>query len=653
MTMDQPPASRHLAYSRYMGHALPWRGKAEDGMVLQGGSFGKMMDALASSLTPTRSNLFALTGSARKAARKAAPRMKVPIRWPNPEDERKEARPGPEGAAGRGRARDLGLRDLGFEVFQGEVVCELDLEVKEVPCSGDGDEDTLLDVMQVLVLTDLELSFWPPAASREEACCALRQLHTSARRRAVLAAQRVLSSESVPATVFLAKGAVLHSGAVPRKSRGVWELPVSDVKKHPALRAAEFVERGLGLIVEEELQPGEELLRVPEEMLLNIYTALQSEHFGSAAKKLLQSGLHVETVTMLFALTEKRSHEARQARRSSRRICCLCLGPSRRWKHSARSWLLLCRRRCSLSGSSRGRCVVAWAPCRRRSAAASDVCTSTTSCGRGASLIVARCRWSCRRPGRRAPEPIPSRVVCLAPEVDLLNHSPWGVCAPPFFDQQRRELVVKLLGQAAVGQEVCLSYGPLQTWEMLFYYGFCPVENPHDRMVVKVDLPEDEATSEREVILRLQGIPTEVALRPPVEVGCGWCSLGALCPQLLRCFRVLLGDIETLDLDAAPGEGTSDLDLQCLTAIEELLQGLLQPLREGPEEAERSWWHLYGARIEAFRQSQRTLLEGNLQQLNALRRRLQGENKKPRMEDALAAQKKRCPAAGDAGIVDQ
>ncbi|CAK8986114.1 unnamed protein product, partial [Durusdinium trenchii] len=43
MTMDQPPASRHLAYSRYMGHALPWRGKAEDGMVLQGGSFGKML----------------------------------------------------------------------------------------------------------------------------------------------------------------------------------------------------------------------------------------------------------------------------------------------------------------------------------------------------------------------------------------------------------------------------------------------------------------------------------------------------------------------------------------------------------------------------------------------------------------------------------
>eukprot|EP00434_Breviolum_minutum_P002510 symbB.v1.2.002221.t1/scaffold119.1/size318073/19 len=43
MAMDQPPASRHLAYSRFMGHALPWRGEAQDGMVLQGGSFGKML----------------------------------------------------------------------------------------------------------------------------------------------------------------------------------------------------------------------------------------------------------------------------------------------------------------------------------------------------------------------------------------------------------------------------------------------------------------------------------------------------------------------------------------------------------------------------------------------------------------------------------
>mmetsp|Transcript_55380 Transcript_55380/g.132284 ORF Transcript_55380/g.132284 Transcript_55380/m.132284 type:complete len:241 (-) Transcript_55380:10-732(-) len=43
MNMDQPSASRHLAYSRWMGHPLEWRGTRTDGMELQGGSFGKML----------------------------------------------------------------------------------------------------------------------------------------------------------------------------------------------------------------------------------------------------------------------------------------------------------------------------------------------------------------------------------------------------------------------------------------------------------------------------------------------------------------------------------------------------------------------------------------------------------------------------------
>lgn len=51
--------------------------------------------------------------------------------------------------------------------------------------------DDLLDVMQVLVLTDLELSFWPPCCDQEEARWALRGLAASARRRGVLAAQRL------------------------------------------------------------------------------------------------------------------------------------------------------------------------------------------------------------------------------------------------------------------------------------------------------------------------------------------------------------------------------------------------------------------------------------------------------------------------------
>ena len=98
--------------------------------------------------------------------------------------------------------------------------------------------------------------------------------------------------------------------------------------------------------------------------------------------------------------------------------------------------------------------------------------------------------------------------------MDLLNHHHLGACAPPYFDDVRKELMVKLLASAS--GEVCLSYGPLQNWELLLYYGFCPLENPHDRLVVQVDLPEDP---EKELVLKLHGIPTQVALRPCVEVG--------------------------------------------------------------------------------------------------------------------------------------
>eukprot|EP00439_Symbiodinium_sp_Y106_P078554 s279_g17.t1 len=138
--------------------------------------------------------------------------------------------------------------------------------------------------------------------------------------------------------------------------------------------------------------------------------------------------------------------------------------------------------------------------------------------------------------------------------------------------------------------------------ELLFYYGFCQEANPHDRFIINVDLP-DEGSAEKEVVLQLQGIPTELALRPgPVQVAESWSSLGTLSPQLLRCFRVLLGEIHCLDVDAAPGDGGMlELDLQCLEAIEDLLVGLLEPLLTAvPGGGEPPfWWPLYGHRIQA------------------------------------------------------
>ena len=45
---------------------------------------------------------------------------------------------------------------------------------------------------------------------------------------------------------------------------------------------------------------------MPETSLLNIFAALQSEHFGAVARSLLLGGLHTEAVAMLFAVVEKR-----------------------------------------------------------------------------------------------------------------------------------------------------------------------------------------------------------------------------------------------------------------------------------------------------------------------------------------------------------
>ena len=64
----------------------------------------------------------------------------MPIRWPNPEDERKEARPGPEGAAGRGRARDLGLRAPKRPSSVGQMG---DASVGESGCPPDGMVDVI------------------------------------------------------------------------------------------------------------------------------------------------------------------------------------------------------------------------------------------------------------------------------------------------------------------------------------------------------------------------------------------------------------------------------------------------------------------------------------------------------------------------------
>uniref|UniRef100_A0A0G4H145 SET domain-containing protein n=1 Tax=Chromera velia CCMP2878 TaxID=1169474 RepID=A0A0G4H145_9ALVE len=70
---------------------------------------------------------------------------------------------------------------------------------------------------------------------------------------------------------------------------------------------------------------------------------------------------------------------------------------------------------------------------------------------------------------------LPLRVTVLVPVADLMNHSFRAQCGVPKFNRNSRR--VEILCEGGVsgpGVEVFLSYGPLQSWEGLSHYGFCP-----------------------------------------------------------------------------------------------------------------------------------------------------------------------------------
>jgi hypothetical protein len=79
-------------------------------------------------------------------------------------------------------------------------------------------------------------------------------------------------------------------------------------------------------------------------------------------------------------------------------------------------------------------------------------------------------------------------MLSLAPVVDMINHNITGTHVLTRRINQDGELVLETgaeLPHSAVGTEITMSYGPLQTWELLLSYGFVPpdgAENENDRL---------------------------------------------------------------------------------------------------------------------------------------------------------------------------
>jgi len=222
----------------------------------------------------------------------------------------------------------------------------------------------------------------------------------------------------------------------------------------------------------------------------------------------------------------------------------------------------------------------------------------------------------------------PKRITSLAPGVDLLNHHARGSCNTPYFDESRRSLVISTAAAVPAGAELCLTYGALQNWEFMMYYGFCPDENPYDRVTLSID-PSDMVEGRAEeisVLMRLHGIPNEHMLRPadatceqnafgpPTEivscrVGKGWPSFGILPPQLLCCLRLLFAndDISNMNPCGVPGLDwkTRACDLQCIGLMKEILDALLPKLMCQMQTSFRyggqctvAWWMPSGLRNE-------------------------------------------------------
>lgn len=587
------------------------------------------------------------------------------IAWPHIDEPRKEE-------------KIRALLDCGFTGVVAEAATQVDLggDVALVLDLAAGDAlgaSALVDAFQVLVLTDLELCFWPPApVSKADAEHALGLLNGCARRRALLAAREALrtqldalvgaaSSKDVKrssklAAVLAQVQAELDALCVTVRPKVLSDIPLQDspagVCIHPQLRAGQLDGgRGGGLLVATEgpaLAAGEELIVVSQGALLNIFTALQSRSFGAVARHLLANGIHVETVTMLFAIVEKRRWLARKDTTKKAWTNLLLQAPELPDVPQLLAWP---REAVEALGSEEVAGVVErllislWEVCRELStqlkhlpAKLAAVIDGTVSFD---DLLWAKCLFDSRAvavevavpdslvaanstieppqdgwqwllvqgPENLVQVPCPRRIPCLAPVVDLLNHCAVGACAAPTFDRHRRSLVVRTAAEVLPGCEVCLSYGALQNWELLLYYGFCPEpgENPHDRLTMSLQVGDEiDGAHVRRVIIQLQCIPTEHMLRPAGSTahqaaGSGWAALGPLPPQLLRYLRILLApDPSAVDADIAPWADGADteLDIQCLGALEDTFLGLLEPL-EVSRISERGrilplWWPLCG-----------------------------------------------------------
>ncbi|GAQ82874.1 Putative N-methyltransferase domain and SET domain containing protein [Klebsormidium nitens] len=128
--------------------------------------------------------------------------------------------------------------------------------------------------------------------------------------------------------------------------------------------------------------------------------------------------------------------------------------------------------------------------------------------------------------------------TALVPLVCLLNHavSP-HVTHFSRVDPQTRTLRLPAARPCPAGAQCFLSYGPLQSTDLLTFYGFTVDDNPYDAIQMDLELPEDDLLPAKQALLTARGLGL------PLFV-----TAAGVPSRLYGALRVLLMDEQELEV---------------------------------------------------------------------------------------------------------
>ncbi|CDJ29558.1 phospholipase/carboxylesterase, putative [Eimeria mitis] len=85
---------------------------------------------------------------------------------------------------------------------------------------------------------------------------------------------------------------------------------------------------------------------------------------------------------------------------------------------------------------------------------------------------------------------LPLRCASFVPLGDLLNHDFHAQVLSPVIEEEGKSLCLRLACDVPAGAQVYVHYGPLQSWQFLAFFGFCPSSFP------RLQPPQREAQRE-------------------------------------------------------------------------------------------------------------------------------------------------------------